>query len=75
LISLNISIHQRTRLVNSLIFISFGFHFYDGFLKVITLTVVHFESQQASVVNTPIGPWQDLESVGKALVNEGVDNA
>jgi len=26
------------------------------FLKVITLTVVHFESQQASVVNTRIGP-------------------
>jgi len=75
LISLNISIHQRTRLVNSLIFISFGFHFYDVFFKVITLTVVHFESQQASVVNIPIGPWQDLESVDKALAHEGVDNA
>ena len=72
---MNISIHQCPRLVHSLIFFSFGFHFYDGFLKVITLTVVHFESQQASVVNIPIDPWQDLESVDKALVHEGVDNA
>ncbi len=72
---LNISTHQRTRLVLSISFILFVFHFYDVFFQVNTLAVVHLGDELVSMVNTRIGPWQDLESIGKVLVREGVNNA
>ncbi len=61
--------------MKSLSCISFVFHFYDAFFQVNTLAVVHLGDQLVSMVNTRIGPWQDLESIGKVLVREGVNNA